>query len=118
MNCIKITILLILLLILTLICIYHHSKDDESFQYANLYNYYNRYPRGYDYYNRYPKRGYNYYQKSKINPGFGNKMWELESAPDCSGIIDLNNLQPGDFGRYVSCAEGRNNATAIKNLNV
>jgi len=103
MNCIIISILLILLLILTLICIYQHSKDDENFQYATLYNYYNR------------------YQKSKIDPGFGNRMWELESAPEWNDN-DYNLLakypQPGDFGKLVSYLEDRNNATAIKNLPV
>lgn len=115
MNCIIISILLILLLILTLICIYQHSKDDENFQYATLYNYYNRYPRkrGYNYYNR--------YKKSKIDPGFGNRMWELESAPEWNDN-DYNLLakypQPGNFGKLVSYLEDRNNATAIKNLPV
>ena len=113
MNCIIITILLILLLILTSICIYHHSKDDEDFQYASLYNYYNRYPRR--------RRGYKNYQKSKIDPGFGNRMWELESAPEWNDD-DYNllarNPQPGDFGKLVSYLEDRNNATAIKNLPV
>ena len=106
MNCIIITILLITILILSALCIHDiKGKGNENFQYATL---------------NIPSRRRTFYnkQKSKINPGFGNKMWELESAPNCSGIIDPSNPQPGDLGRYVSCAQDRNNATSIKNLSV
>ncbi len=117
MNCLIITSLLIILLIITSLCIYHINRG-ENFQYATLDNYYNRY------YNKYyprRKRIYNNYQKSRIDPGFGNRMWELESAPEWNDN-DYNLLgrymQPGDFGKLVSYLEDRNNATARKNLNV
>ncbi len=103
MHCLIITFLLILLVLLTLLCIYKLNllkTKNEHFQYATLFD--------------------NNYQ-NKIDPGFGNKMWELESAPEWDfNDYDLyaKHPQPGDFGKLVSYLEDRNNATAIKNLPV
>jgi len=53
-----------------------------------------------------------------INPGFGNQMSELESAPDIDYSQIGQNETDASFGQLVSHLEQRNTATAIKNLSV
>ncbi len=107
MNYLIITMLLIILLVIAVICKFHSEKD-ENFDYAMFYN-------------SLPRRRYYNRQKSAINPGFGDRMWGLESAPEWNDYdydIYAKDPQPGDFGELVSYLEDRNDATAIKNLPV
>jgi hypothetical protein len=88
------TVLIVFILLLTIYIFFYKGPEEEFFQYSRI---------------------------DEINPGFGDKMWKLESANtwDPSSLDTLSqHWTDGSFGNLVSYLEDRNDATAIKNLPV
>jgi hypothetical protein len=109
--------LLILILILSTfyICLHFSSKKGlENYQYDTLGSP-NLFDTGTFGYNSNVR---NQIDPGLINPGFGNQMSELESAPDIDYSQIGQNETDASFGQLVSRSEQRDTATEIKNLPV
>ena len=99
--------IIVILLVILYLCLHFEVFKLENYEYATINDSI-----------QLQNGSFDYNRRNKIDPGFGNQMWKLESAPDLDYSQFGQNETAGSFGQLVSRLEQRDTATEIKNLPV